>query len=110
MRWRRKEGVKSQSKGMFYGARYNSLKNGAIDFKTRISITLDQIGFEFAADVEIQAIELKIMTFPLRIQILKTRPYHISRNLLHSVQNLLLKTIMLMRVVSIQVSLELTVR
>ena len=94
---------------MFDCSRYNSFKDRTVHLETRVGIALDQIGLELAADVEIQAIELKIMAFPLRIHILKTGPHHISSNLPHSVQYLLLKTIVLVRVVRIQVSLELAI-
>lgn len=94
---------------MFDCSWYNSFKDRTVHLKTRIGIALDQIGLEFATDVEIQAIELKIMAFPLRIHILKTGPHHISSNLPHSVQYLLLKTIVFVREVRIQISLKLAV-
>lgn len=50
-RW--KKWIESQPKGMFYRSRYYSLKYGAVDFETRISITFNEIGFEFATDIEI---------------------------------------------------------
>jgi hypothetical protein len=84
-------------------------EDGAVDLETRVCVAFDEIRFELAADIEIQAIEFKVMSFSLGVHELKAGPHKIHSDFFHVLEYLLLKVVVFVRVSGIEVSLELAI-
>ena len=105
----RQERIQCQPKPMFNNSRDDPLEKWTVDFKARVSIALDKVGLELAADIEIEAIELKIMCFSAAIDKHEAGLDHVDSDVLHLFEDAVLEVIVLMRIVIIEISLKLTV-
>ena len=85
---RRKDGIQSYSKCILDHTWYNSLQNRTINFKTWISIYLNEPRFEVTINHKVKAKNLKITCFPIFIKKTKSRSYGIASNLLQPWINL----------------------
>lgn len=95
---------------MLYCSWNNSFKDRTVNLEARISITLNEIGFELTTYIKVKSIKLKIMFLSHRIHKLKRSTKQMSCNFFHLLKYLCFKLVMLMRIGSIKIALELVVR
>ena len=87
----------------------DSSQQGAVEFKTRVGVDLDQPRFQLIIQHKVQAKYLKIIHLPLSINVLIIGLYYIGSDVFHFRQYLFPKIYFIFGIMTIKISLEFVI-